>query len=151
MRQRLDPASVRCVGELHITVTDVHGTVAHYVVVNLTTVAGKSLVRDLLHGDAVAGVSHFAVGTGSTAPSAADTALVTEVFRAAVTSKTKGSGSLTIKYFLGTASANGSTLREAGLFNAATAGTLYARALVTPDIVKTASIAVTFQWVLTFI
>lgn len=117
---------------------------------NLTVTAGRNLIRDKLYGDAVNGITHLAVGTNATAVTAADTALGTEVFRGALTSKTKGTAALTLVYFMGTATANGNTLREAGLFNAASTGTMYARATLTSDIVKTSGITVTFSWVVSW-
>lgn len=117
---------------------------------NLAVTAGRNLLRDFLNGDAVTGLTHFAVGTGTNAVTAADTALQTEVFRDALTKKTKDTVKLTCQYYLASGSANGNTLAEAGLFNAATAGTMYARVNLASTIVKTASIAVTFTWDLTF-
>lgn len=117
---------------------------------NLTPTAGRNLLRDFLNGDAPAGITHFAVGTGAAAASNNNTALGTEVLRDIVTTKTKDVLKLTVKYFLGTASANGNTLAEAGLFNAAAAGTMYARYVLATAIVKTSSIAVTFTWELSW-
>lgn len=113
---------------------------------NLVVNAGLNLIRDLLDGDAVAGLTHLAVGTGTTAVSASQTALTTEVFRAAVTSRTSNAQQLVVSYYLPSGSANGNTLAEAGLFNAAAAGTMFARVKLASTIVKTASIAVTFTW-----
>lgn len=117
---------------------------------NLVPTAGRNLLRDFLDGDAPAGVTHFAVGTGSTAASNNDTALGTQVLRDVVTSKAKDVLKLTVKYYLATGSANGNTLREAGLFNASSGGTMYARYVLASAIVKTSSIAVTFTWELTW-
>lgn len=117
---------------------------------NLVVTAGRNLIRDFLHGDSVTGLTHFAVGTGTTAVTAGDTALVTEVHRATFTSKTKSSAQLELKYYLDTATANGNTLAEAGLFNAGSGGTMYARVVLASTIVKTSSIAVTFTWTLTW-
>lgn len=115
---------------------------AHNLVVN----AGLNLIRDLLDGDAVAGITHFAVGTGTTAVSATQTALVTQVLRDTVTSRTSNAQQLVVSYYLASGSANGNTLAEAGLFNAASGGTMFARVKLASTIVKTASIAVTFTW-----
>lgn len=113
---------------------------------NLVVNAGLNLIRDLLDGDAVAGITHFAVGTGTTAVSATQTALVTQVLRDAVTSRTSNAQQLVVGYYLASGSANGNTLWEAGLFNAASGGTMFARVKLASSIVKTASIAVTFTW-----
>lgn len=143
MRQTVDVSA-----NVEVVVSDVEtGAVierqtAHNLVVN----NGLNLIRDLLDGDAVAGLTHFAVGTGTTAVSATQTALVTEVFRAAVTSRTSNAQQLVVTYYLASGSANGNTLAEAGLFNAASTGTMFARVKFASTIVKTASIAVTFTW-----
>ena len=113
---------------------------------NLVVSGGLDLVRDLLDGDAVAGLTHFAVGTGTVAVAASQTTLDTEVYRDTVTQRTSGSQQLVVSYYLASGSANGSTLTEAGLFNSASGGTMFARVLLTPGIVKTAAIAVTFNW-----
>ena len=113
---------------------------------NLVVNAGLNLIRDLLDGDAVAGLTHFAVGTGTTAVAASQTALVTETFRAAVTSRTSSAESLSVKYYLPSGSANGGTLAEVGLFNAASSGTMFARAKLASTIAKTSSVTVTFTW-----
>lgn len=113
---------------------------------NLVTSAGRNLLRDFLATLAPAAITHFAVGTSNTAAATTDTALGAEVLRDVVTSRTASDLALTVKYFLATGSANGNTLREAGLLNAAVAGTLFARVVLSAPIVKTNSIAVTFSW-----
>lgn len=110
--------------------------------------SGRNLLRDLLTGDAVTGVTKFALGTGATATTNADVALVAEVLRADVSQLVKSSLTLTVKYFLSSVTLNGTTIREAGLFN--TAGTLIARYVLPTPIAKTSAIAVTFSWSITF-
>ena len=66
---------------------------------NLVPTDGRNLLRDFLAGDAPAGITHFGLGTGSTAVSNNDTGLATQVLRDVVTSKTKSVLKLTIKYF----------------------------------------------------
>lgn len=117
---------------------------------NLVVTAGRNLIRDLLKGDSAATLTHFALGTGSTAVTAADTTLQTEVFRDTLTQKTASAAQLTCTYYLATGSANGNTLREAGLLTASSGGTLYARVVLASAIAKTASISVTFTWDLTW-
>ncbi len=116
---------------------------------NLVVTAGKNLVRDFLAGDSVAGITHLAVGTGNTAAAAADTELDTEVEREPITAVSKNSGQLVVTYFLATGVANGNTLREAGLFNDGSAGTMFSRAVLASDIVKTSSVSATFTWTIT--
>jgi hypothetical protein len=119
---------------------------------NLVVTAGRDLIRDFLYDGStvtVDGLTHFAVGTNATAEVAANTTLGTETARELITQKTKNSAQLTVKYYLGSGVANGVTLAECGLFNAASAGTMYARATYT-GIAKTASITITYTWILTW-
>lgn len=119
---------------------------------NLVPTVGLNLIRDLLRGASTATLNYIALGTGTTAPAAANTALQTEVFRDVFTQTTVADGKIAIKYYLGSASANGNTLAEAGLFAGATAtagsGTLFARVTFTPD-AKTSAQAWTFTWEVT--
>lgn len=123
--------------------------VSRQILSNLTVLAGRNLIRDFLNGDAVTGLTHFAVGTGTTAPVAGDTTLGAEQFRDVITTLTKDAAKLTVTYYLASGSANGNTLTEAGIFTTDVDGTMYSRALYT-GIAKTASIAVTYSWDLTF-
>lgn len=115
---------------------------AHNLVVN----AGLNLIRDLLDGDAPAGLTYMAYGTGTTAVAASQTALVTEVFREAVTQRVSDAQSLTVKHYLAAGSANSNTLAEIGIFNAGAAGTMFARVKLASTIVKTSSVTVTVSW-----
>jgi hypothetical protein len=111
--------------------------------------SGLNLTLDLLKGDTTARLTYFGVGTGTTAPAAADTTLQTEVFRAAITRMSRAAGTLTVTYFLPQASANGSTLTEAGMLNASSGGTLFGRVTHT-GIGKTANVTITYVWRVTF-
>lgn len=113
---------------------------------NLVVDAGLNAVRDFLDAGTGNALSHFALGTGTTAATAADTTLDTEVFRDAFVGTATSNKTLTISYFLNSGDANGNTLSEAGLFDDPTTGTMFARVLLSPAIVKTSSIAVTFTW-----
>lgn len=112
---------------------------------NLVVKAGRNMVRDFLNGLAPAALSHFAIGTGTTAVNQNDTALQTEVFRDTITKRTPTDGKLQVKYFLASTAANGSSLAEAGILNAASGGTLFARVTHTA-IAKTSSVAVVYTW-----
>jgi len=107
---------------------------------------GLDLLMERLQASPVSGgITHFAVGTGDTTPAATDVALETEVLRDTITQFVSVAATkLTVKYFLGTGSANGSTLSECGEFNASSSGVMYARATFTP-IAKTSSKTITFS------
>lgn len=116
---------------------------------NLVVDAGLDQLRDYLYGVTAPALSHAAVGTDGTATAAADTALRAEVFRDVLAQRARSPQALTVRLVLGSQHANGATLREVGLFNDPTAGTLYAR--VTPAPVdKTDEISVVYTWTLAF-
>lgn len=115
--------------------------------VNKVVDSGLNLLRDWAFGDAPAGISYLALGTDGTAGLPQ---LRTEVYRDALVDKEKLDKRIIWRYYLTTAMANGTTLREAGLVaGAATAalgsGTIYAR-FTYEEIPKDISKAVTFQW-----
>ena len=118
---------------------------------NLIVTNGKNLIRDMLGLVAgVTGLNYFAIGTDNTTVQVTDTTLGTEVFRDTFTKTNLSSAKINIQYYLGSGSANGNTLTEAGLFGddatgTPDSGTLFARVTHT-SIVKTSSIAVTYSW-----
>ena len=113
---------------------------------NLVVSGGLDLIRDLLDGDAVDGLTHFAVGTGTVAVASSQTSLDDEQFRDTVTQRTSNAQQLIVSYYLASGSANGNTLSEAGLFNDASTGTMFARVLLNPAVPKTSAVAVTLNW-----
>jgi len=143
--------NIRVTGQLTIEVHDAEtgGLLRKETVRNLVVAAGKNLIRDLLGGATAAYPTHFAVGTSSTAPAAGDTTLGVEVFRDQITQRVYSAAQLTVKFYLPTGYANGYTLAEAGIFNAASGGTMLSRTVYLPAIVKTSSITVTYTWNIT--
>jgi len=127
------------------------GKVLHtYTEHNLVVNAGKDLLRDFLHGDAVTGLTHFGVGNGTTLPALSQTNLVgASTYRFAVSALVKTAQQLQVVHGLGIGDANGTTLTECGVFTAIAAGTMYCRATHT-GIAKTAGITITYTWNLTW-
>lgn len=136
-------------GNVEIT-QSVDGVVVHQQIVrNLVVDAGLNLIRNLLAQTSTANVTHFAVGTSATAVSAAQTTIVAEVFRDQITQYIATTNAAAqFKYYLASGDANGNTLREIGLFSAASGGTMMARAILASPIVKNSSTTVTFSWTL---
>jgi hypothetical protein len=116
---------------------------------NLVVTAGKNHIADQLSSAPGGGaMSHMAIGTGSTAPAAGDTALGAETDRNALTSRTDATNVVT---YVGTWAAGDGTnaaLREAGIFNAAGAGTMLARHVYS-NIDKGAGDTLTITWTVT--
>lgn len=141
---------IKCRGLVTIEQVDVRtGRVIHRQSgSNLVVTAGFNIIRDLLYGDAGV-LTYFAIGTSSTAAALGQTALVTEVFRTTITTKTKASAKLTCVLYLSSTLANGNTISEAGLFDVGGVN-MYARYVLGTPIVKVADLAVTFTWELTW-
>lgn len=141
--------AVPVVGALKITLTDEDGTVLEERNVDnvVTTVGKNGLADQVLASPTLGKPTHMAVGTGSTAETAADTALVTESARVALTSKTRSGNVIT---YVGTFPAGTGTaaLAEAGIFDAASAGNMWHR--VTFAVInKPATASLTITWTLT--
>lgn len=113
---------------------------------NLVTLSGRNLTRDLLINTPGANpLSHIATGTGTATALPSDTALGSEVYRASITKQSSADSLFNVFLYIGSTAANGSSLTEAGIFNASSGGDLFAR--VTHDAIsKTSSIAVTYDW-----
>lgn len=137
-------------GRLTIVVRDVDGRVKQRVdTTNLVVTAGKNHVADqLASAPAQAAMGWMALGTGTTAPAAGDTALGTEIDRNALTSRTATTNVVTYVGNWAAGDATNAAITEAGVFNAASAGTMLVRATFTA-INKGASDTLQITWTLT--
>jgi hypothetical protein len=122
------PFAVR--GHVHAVLTDRDGRVKQTVDTDtLITTAGRNAIVERLDATpATAQPSHMAIGTGATAAAAGDTALQTELDRNALTSNTSSANVLTMVGDWAAGDGTGA-ITEAGVLNAASTGTLYARAV----------------------
>lgn len=111
---------------------------------NLVVAVGKNFVADRMISATSAIMSHMAVGSGSTAPASADTTLGTELARVTLTSSTRASNVITYVATFPAGTGTGS-LTEAGIFNAASAGTMLSRTTFLA-VNKTALDSVTITW-----
>lgn len=114
---------------------------------NLMTTAGKGLVTSRAGGTAAAAIGWMAIGTGATAAAVGDTTLQTEAARVALTSFLPAGnvGTYTANFPAGTGTG---AITEAGLLNAAAAGTLSNRA-VFPAVNKQAGDSMSISWTVT--
>ena len=85
---------------------------------NTSTQLWKNNLAAFTSGGASAVPGFFAVGTGTPTT----TALGSEKFRDTIVTKSASANQATLSYTLGTGSANGNTLTEAGMFDAASGG-----------------------------
>jgi hypothetical protein len=147
MRNKED---MRIIGILDLVLKDEKGRVKETrKMENLIVNNGKYGIADqLIASPTINKPSHFAVGTGSTAPSATQTALVSETgTRVTFSSKTRSGKVVTM---VGTFAAGNGTgaLTEAGIFNASSSGSMYSR--VTFSVInKGASDSLELTWTYT--
>ena len=107
----------------------------------MMTNTALSAIQTTVLSSISSGVTHIAVGSGTTAPSVTDTTLVTETYRDAVLSEITAGNTYTAQLYLDTTEDNGNNIKEIGLFSASSGGTMYERAL-TNIIAKTSSVEV---------
>lgn len=127
---------------------------ARRTVKNLIVTVGKNAMADqLVASPTISKPSHMAVGTGSTAPAAGDTALGAEVDRNALSSLTRSTNVVTAVGNWAAGDATNAALAEAGVFSQASGvdGThpMYSRATFTA-INKGASDTLQITWTYTF-
>ena len=138
------------IGTLTVEVKDAMGNTKEVRKVdNLIVNGGLALLASRLKDASATVPSHMAVGIGTASAAGSQTALVSESARVAFSSSTivttnVTSDSLQYVATFGAGVATG-TLTEAGIFNAATSGTMFSRT-VFAAINKTASDSVTITW-----
>jgi len=118
---------------------------------NLIVTAGHNMLAHRFWGQSSppGAISHVGIGTGDTAEAASQTALVTQVHRNATATFTRSNNVLTVTASFGNGEGDG-LIAEAGLFNAATGGTMYARTRLNPARQKNSADTLDITWTLTF-
>mgnify|MGYP006151131869 CR=1 FL=1 len=115
---------------------------------NLVVAGGKELVASRLAGGGV-DVSHMAIGTSTLAASVEQTALTTELDRNSLATAGGVAAANTVEFAASWGEGDGTgAVTEAGLFTAATGGTMLART-VFPVVNKTATDFITITWTIT--
>jgi hypothetical protein len=114
---------------------------------NLVVSAGKSFVASRIKDGTDAPMSHMAIGAGTVAPAAPDTALGSELHRNALTDTSLLNNIVTYSASFAAGEGTGA-VTEAGLFNDASAGTMFCRTVF--DVVnKGANDSMTITWSVT--
>jgi len=133
----------KLIGDLSIAI---NGTVVQEVD-NLVVTTGKNFVASRMKDATATAMSHLAIGTGTTAAGAGNTALVTEAARQALTSTTVSTNE--VAYVAAFAAGTGTgAITEAGLLNAASGGTLLCRTVFSV-VNKGADDSMTITWTIT--
>jgi hypothetical protein len=146
IRETLSPK-----GELKIVLRDKDGNIKdERLVKNVVTTAGKTYIAGRMTDTSQpTDMSHMAIGTGSTAAVVGNTTLETENARVALTGAEGSPSTNTIVYTATFGAGTGTgALREAGVLNAASSGTLLCRTVY--DVVnKGADDSITITWTIT--
>lgn len=94
------------------------------------------LLRNVVYGGTETMPTHIAIGIGTTAVTASDTALENEIYpdgsnRSAISGRTKPSDKkYRMQMLIGMGEANGNDITEVGAANAATGGTFHNRVVI---------------------
>ena len=116
---------------------------------NLVVNAGLQEALDKLFNlSPDAAFAYVAVGSDNTSPTSGDTALGSELARSVFDECSRAGQVVTTDTWFGSSEGNG-TWRESGLFNAASGGTMLARALFDPSISKDTTKVVQVEWAVT--
>lgn len=146
--------NVKAKGTLTLTLIGPDGEIKEQFEDNLVVNTGLAYIASRLKDATATAMSHMAVGTGTTAAAATQTALVTELARVALTSTTIVTTTVTndaIQYVATFPAGTGTgAITEAGLFNAASLGTMLSRTVFSV-INKGALDALTITWKITAI
>lgn len=142
---------VRLRGEVEAVLTDMRtGRIkksikGHNLIV---TVGAQEIAKIVASSTSGTRPTHMAIGTSTSAPVAAQTDLVGTATRRPLGSTSRSSNQITYSCTFGTGVGT-FTVQEAGLFNAAAAGQMFARWL-TGAFVKGSTDALTITWRMTF-
>jgi len=114
---------------------------------NLVVTAGKGFVASRMKDASTTAMTHMAIGTGSTAAAASNTALGSQSARTALTSTTVSGADITYVDTFAAGTGTGA-ITEAGLFNASSSGTMLCRTVFSV-VNKGASDSMTITWTVT--
>jgi hypothetical protein len=136
-------------GNVKIELYDKHGHIKTIVnKSNLVVDTGLNILAERLGGSGQNPVSHMAIGTGDTSPVSGDATLETELARSAfgTNSATAETANYSASFDAGVGTG---LIAEAGIFNAASSGSMFSRVTFTP-IDKTATDSLVIYWAITF-
>lgn len=144
--------NIKAKGLVSFLLVDQFGNIKQKEEQNLVVTTGLSYLISRAKDATATAMSHIAVGTGTTVAATTQTALVGEVARVALTSTTQVTTTVTgdaIQYVATFPAGSGTAaLTEAGIFNAASVGTMMART-VFAVINKGALDTLTITWKIT--
>ena len=121
--------AIKMTGNLKLVLTDENGNIKQEEEVkNLVVTVGKNYIASRMKDATATAMTHMEVGTSSTAAAVGDTALVAAVASSRVTLTSTTVTTNSVAYVASFPAGTGTgALTEAGIFNAASAGTLLCR------------------------
>ena len=121
--------AIKMTGNLKLVLTDEHGNIKQEEEVkNLVVTVGKNYIASRMKDATATAMTHMEVGTGTTAAAVGDTTLQTAVASSRVTLTSTTVTTNSVAYVATFPAGTGTgALTEAGIFNAASAGTLLCR------------------------
>jgi hypothetical protein len=136
-------------GRLNVVLRDADGNIKQDIQVdNLVVNTGLAYIASRMKDATATAMTHMAVGSGSTAAAAGDTALGTQISsRVALTSTTVTSNAVAYVAAFGAGVSTGA-ITEAGIFNASTSGTMLCRTVFSV-VNKGASDTLQITWTIT--
>lgn len=139
---------LKMTGELSIVVRDADGNIKEERhVPNLVVTSGKVYIASRMAGTASTVMSHMAIGTSNTTAVVGNTTLGVETGRVKLTTFSPSSNTVTATATFPAGTGTGG-IQEAGIFNAASAGTMLCRT-VFPIVNKQAGDSIAITWVIT--
>ena len=140
---------LKVTGSVNVVIHDESGKQKeNFTIPNLVVTTGLAYIASRMKDATATAMTHMAVGTGSTAAAAGNTALGTQLgSRVALTSTTVTANSTAYVASFGAGVGTGA-LTEAGIFNASTSGTMLCRT-VFAVINKGAADTMTITWTIT--
>ena len=140
---------LKVTGSVNVVIHDDSGKQKeNFTIPNLVVTTGLAYIASRMKDATATAMTHMAVGTGSTAAAAGNTALETQLgSRVSLTSTTVTSNSTAYVATFGAGVGTGA-LTEAGIFNASTSGTMLCRTLFAV-INKGAADTMTITWTIT--
>ena len=138
----------KATGKLTVEIKNKQGEVIDIrEVKNLVVDDGLEYIASRMKDATATAMSHMAIGTGSSAAAASDTALGTEAARQALTSTTVTANAVAYVASFGAGTGTGA-ITEAGILNAASSGTLLCRTVFSV-VNKGATDSMTITWTVT--
>ena len=121
--------AIKMTGNLKLVLTDEHGNVKQEEEIkNLVVTVGKNFIASRMKDATATAMTHMEVGTGTTAAAVGDTALQTAVASSRVTLTSTTVTTNNVAYVATFPAGTGTgALTEAGIFNAASTGTMLCR------------------------